>query len=483
MTTDQLKWQKDNFENIETAWDGDLWDRRRLGEQLTNYVDRLQCGAVLALDARWGEGKTWFVRHWQKHLEDESHNVIYLDAFANDYLDDPFLVIASEIASKLDKTADKRLVHKFKKAAAVMQQGLLTLAPTLIASMISCALTSGIIPLIKIDSDSIKDKLDDAIDKVTENIGDKVTEAIQNKIDSYEEEKQSLFAFKNTLAQLAESLDKPLVFIIDELDRCRPDFAIRLIERIKHFFDIKNIVFVLVMDKAQFLKVVCHNYGYDENLGEEYLDKFLDFSITLPLISKASNNDLWKNSRQHYKIIKKFFNEVGESSPDICIIFYMSIFNKYMSTREIKKIINQYALLKRDHSGDIFLILALVNKETRSVYLDLINNFTSNLINREFDYLDVALEEMPKIEVKRIEGFISNILQEEKSKIINFFHTCKENEIIISEMNTDEILRGEKDRKRLEIIKKFSYKEIKRIEDFSEQFSRYVSSCLYEFNP
>lgn len=57
MTTDQLNWQKDNFENIQTAWDGDLWDRRRLGEQLTNYVDRLQCGAVLALDARWGGRK------------------------------------------------------------------------------------------------------------------------------------------------------------------------------------------------------------------------------------------------------------------------------------------------------------------------------------------------------------------------------------------------------------------------------------------
>lgn len=65
MTIDQINWQKDNFENIQTAWEGDLWDRRHLGEQLTNYVDRLQCGAVLALDARWGEGKTWFVRHWQ----------------------------------------------------------------------------------------------------------------------------------------------------------------------------------------------------------------------------------------------------------------------------------------------------------------------------------------------------------------------------------------------------------------------------------
>jgi len=132
----QLNWQRTNLDNIEKAWDGDLWDRKRLGVQLTNYVDRLNCGAVLALDARWGEGKTWFVRHWKKHLEDESHNVIYLDAFANDYLEDPFLVISSEIASKLDQTADKSLVHKFKKAAAVLQQGLLTQAPTIIASMI-----------------------------------------------------------------------------------------------------------------------------------------------------------------------------------------------------------------------------------------------------------------------------------------------------------------------------------------------------------
>ena len=55
--TNQLNWQRTNLENIETAWEGDLWDRKRLGIQLTNYVDRLQCGAVLALDARWGEGK------------------------------------------------------------------------------------------------------------------------------------------------------------------------------------------------------------------------------------------------------------------------------------------------------------------------------------------------------------------------------------------------------------------------------------------
>jgi predicted KAP-like P-loop ATPase len=301
--TDQLNWAKDDFENIEEAWKGDLWDRQRLGEQLKNYVDRLQCGAVLALDARWGEGKTWFVRHWAKHLYDTKHNVIYLDAFANDYLDDPFLVIASEIASKLDKTADKNLVYRFKKAAAVMQQGLLTIAPSLIASMISCAITGGIIPFIKIDSDAIKEKIDEAIDNVTENIGEKVTEAIQNKIDSYDEEKKSLLAFKSTLSELADSLDKPLVFIIDELDRCRPDFALRLIERIKHFFDIPKIVFVLVMNKPQLLQSVKSFYGYDLEMNGDYLEKFVDFTIHLKTDFETYNYE---------NIIKNQLFRIGE---------------------------------------------------------------------------------------------------------------------------------------------------------------------------
>lgn len=331
------------------------WDRRRLGEQLERYVDRLQCGAVLALDARWGEGKTWFVRHWAKHLTYTKHNVIYLDAFANDYLEDPFLVIASEIAAKLDKTADKNLVHKFKKAAAVMQQGLLTLAPTLIASMISCALTGGVIPFIRLDNESIKDKIDDAVDKVAENIGEKVTEAIQNKIESYEEEKNSLLAFKSTLFELADSLDKPLVFIIDELDRCRPDFAIRLIERIKHFFDIPKIVFVLVMDKVQFSRVVCHNYGYDETLGEEYLTKFIDFTIELKHAKDTENFEFF---------IKDQLFKIGEleSKDEISELYYLGLYMQKsikLNSRALIKKINQYSLL-RTESNQKNLILLMV---------------------------------------------------------------------------------------------------------------------------
>jgi len=379
----QLNWNRTNLENIEKAWDGDLWDRERLGIQLTNYVDRLQCGAVLALDARWGEGKTWFVRHWKKHLENENHHVIYLDAFANDYLEDPFLVIASEIAAKLDKTADKRLVYQFKKATAVMQQGLLVLAPTLIASMISCAITGGVIPFIKIDSENIKEKMDDAISKVTDNIGEKVTEVIQSKIDSYEEEKNSLVAFKNTLSELADSLDKPLVFIIDELDRCRPDFAIRLVERIKHFFDIHKIIFILVIDKMQFSKVICHNYGYDDRLGEEYLDKFVDFTVGLNTLKSSLQDNLKLN-------ISDIFSKVGIDLSSLRLEGCLELMEFYVkeqsiSKRKIIKIANQFSLLyseKFDNLKSQLLIIFLVNSSfllKSSTSLELFNTLLTQL--------------------------------------------------------------------------------------------------------
>ena len=247
----QLNWQRTNLDNIEQAWDGDLWDRKRLGVQLTNYVDRLNCGAVLALDARWGEGKTWFVRHWKKHLEDERHNVIYLDAFANDYLEDPFLVITSEITNILNKdNKTKGKVKKLIKLSASVGTTLLPSLPkialTLGLHLVGAGFLSGV---LQQGYENAKDE----IDALSEEASERIKESIQDKIAGHEAEKQTLDEFKKHLSETVEKLDKPLVFIIDELDRCRPDFAIRLIERIKHFFDIPKIVFVLVMNKPQLL--------------------------------------------------------------------------------------------------------------------------------------------------------------------------------------------------------------------------------------
>ncbi|CAM4126091.1 P-loop NTPase fold protein [Acinetobacter pragensis] len=176
----QLNWSRTNLDNIETAWDGDLWDRRRLGEQLSNYVDRLNCGAVLALDARWGEGKTWFVRHWAKHLTDTDHNVIYLDAFANDYLEDPFLVVTSEITNTLSK--DKKTKSKVKKlidlsasVGTALLPSLPKIALTLGLHLVGAGFLGGILQ-------QGYENAQDEIDKLSDETSDRIKESIQEKL-------------------------------------------------------------------------------------------------------------------------------------------------------------------------------------------------------------------------------------------------------------------------------------------------------------
>lgn len=66
----QLTLPSDRWDTITTPFEGDMLDRRLLAEQLTGYLDRLRHGAVIALDAPWGEGKTWFARHWAVMLKD-----------------------------------------------------------------------------------------------------------------------------------------------------------------------------------------------------------------------------------------------------------------------------------------------------------------------------------------------------------------------------------------------------------------------------
>lgn len=386
----QLNWQRDNFESIEEAWQGDLWDRQRLGEQLTNYVDRLNCGAVLALDARWGEGKTWFVRHWQKHLENEGHNVIYLDAFANDYLDDPFLVISSEITACLSKDdANSSHINTFKEKAAAAYQALLPTLPKVLLTLGLNLISGGILGTL---AQQVYESGEKVIESATDGIGDKIKESIEAKIESHEADKNTLLAFKQELTQLAKEFDKPLVFIIDELDRCRPDFAIRLIERIKHFFDIPKIVFVLVMDKTQFSKVVCHNYGYDEKLGEEYLDKFVDFSIKLNPAPYPYMKDYIAS--QQLLIILGVDWELKEFI-GIDKLFYYLIKYEEISLRKAKKIANQFGFLKfEDNVKNQILMIFLIFKNKKnygaSEFFEFILKFFQNIYENE-PYFDKCL--------------------------------------------------------------------------------------------
>lgn len=457
-----MNWQRDNFENIEKAWEGDLWDRRRLGEQLTNYVDRLNCGAVLALDARWGEGKTWFVRHWQKHLENENHNVIYLDAFANDYLDDPFLTIAAEIsqAFKGSNEIDAEEIGDFNSKTASVLISLASIIPMIAARAGLHMIGLGALgEAAQQTYKEGKELYDLASDQITE----KVKEKIEEKINNHHIEKETIQDFKNELAKLAEKLHKPLVFIIDELDRCRPDFAIRLIERIKHFFDIPKIVFVLVMNKPQLLQSVKSYYGYDSELNGDYFEKFIDLTIKFPNLENFYNYEMVLKE-ELYRIgeieDKKEFNEF------YFWVLALQLYKKYNSRELIRKI-NQYAILRTNDKKKDLILIAVVFDDKFSGNVTYFRKVLDYLIRR-FNLQLNDSKYIASILIKKLSGDFG--IPEFKIGIL------VDELIVINEQYNTVGAQDYKEARLKELYLPFSISKLKESQNFSIDWKNYINS-------
>lgn len=297
---DQFKLIRPDYKNIEKPFSGDLWDRKKLAQNLTRYVSRLKVGATIAIDAEWGAGKTWFVNNWKSHLEAQKFNVIYLDAFSTDYIDDPFLTLAMEITNKIELNPED--ANKLKKSIIATCQSLLPHLPTLIWALGTSLIGAGYLGQ---KTEEVFGELTATSGKFGEELGEilneKLKEYLENQVDSYQQQEKTLDYFKKTLLNIAQNFEQPLVFIVDELDRCKPEFSIRLIERIKHFFDIPNIVFVLAINKPQLSESINTFYGFKES--NDYLEKFIDINIKLTAPKTIDYGKIIKEYSQSYGFI------------------------------------------------------------------------------------------------------------------------------------------------------------------------------------
>ena len=140
----------------------------------------------------------------------------------------------------------------------------------------------------------------------------------------------------NTLLDqlLVERGDK-LVIFIDELDRCNPIYAIKLLERIKHFFEDENIIFVFSVNVNELTNTISNFYGQNFD-SHRYLNKFFDVSIDLPQIDITSFMEflgLPRNSRFFNLVVYQIINRYHFTMRD-CIRYYQSIsvVNEYANT-------------------------------------------------------------------------------------------------------------------------------------------------------
>ncbi|HIE4797422.1 TPA: KAP family P-loop NTPase fold protein [Serratia marcescens] len=250
----------------------DIFERKKLYEQIiriaTNAPDK---SLVLALDDKWGNGKTSFVKMMSSEIKNNNQdlNVIYFDAFESDYQSDPFVALSSKIYALLKsedgkiKTLSEKLLSIGKKiGASFAMNG---------AKFAVGAITGGVVngSVLEAASDTIADSLSSPIE-----------EFIEEKIKSGEQEIATIENFRKILSEIYEVSGKKTIFIVDELDRARPDFALDLLEKIKHIFSVEGFVFMLVMNRSQFeMSIECRYGKINTRL---YLNKFIHYWFTLP---------------------------------------------------------------------------------------------------------------------------------------------------------------------------------------------------------
>ncbi|MEW5248697.1 KAP family P-loop NTPase fold protein [Microbulbifer sp. 2201CG32-9] len=262
--------EDDSFKN-------DIFERRSCGQALLNFVTKSENELVISLDANWGEGKTTFAKMWQGMLSKEKIPNIYIDAFASDYLDDPFITIAGAVNSYLEKNKIKLKdkSEEFKRQAA-------NIGAKLAGATTKMAIKAATLGVV---GDSEIEALGDIKSDLARGVSNAVGDFIEERLTSHAKDIKTLESFKSLLSELPSLLspekNKPLVIIIDELDRCRPNYAVEILEKIKHLFLVKNVVFLLVMHKKQLEQSIKCVYG-DAIEAQAYLQKFINFELSLP---------------------------------------------------------------------------------------------------------------------------------------------------------------------------------------------------------
>lgn len=267
------------------SWKNDYLDREKYAVQLERLIANTPGPYVIGMTSSWGSGKTFFLTAWRESLLERRRPCVYFNAWETDHAGDPLVALAAQVSKQVKEqlgTDDAIFDLVLKKASQIARK-----APK--------ALIGGIIGIINQKTGS----------EIPKDLAQIFSDSFEVGTAAFLEAEKSREHFKYLINRLAKKASEnrqlsnpdrvnnskrfPLLVIIDELDRCRPDYAITLLESIKHLFNEPGIVFLISMDAEQILSVIEHTFGLrgDDfktsiNLRQNYLRKFIDIFWALP---------------------------------------------------------------------------------------------------------------------------------------------------------------------------------------------------------
>ncbi|HHQ4755890.1 TPA: KAP family P-loop NTPase fold protein [Aeromonas hydrophila] len=348
------------IEGVKETLAGDRLDRARYAEFMTNYLatEGKQRNYVLNLNAEWGAGKTWFIKRWYMELK-QHYPTVYIDAWQQDFSDDPLLTVISSIIEQLKEEAGSRQLSPYlsTKLASLLK----ATAPIVTKALFKKV--SGI-------------NIDEVQEVITADDAGKLVESLFQDTRKKTEAVQLL---KHEIKQWVEAIigkkkkQSPAFILIDELDRCRPSYAVEMLETIKHIFDIPGVVFVLATDTEQLqhaIKVI-YGKGFD---ASAYLRRFFRRQFSLKEISKASFIESYMNlDDASCKHIFPRFKKISELSLLLSVI--ADAFN--LKLRDIEQYIDKVMAVISNVSDDfdlvVFSILLLSKEYEPDLYRQIIN--------------------------------------------------------------------------------------------------------------
>lgn len=258
--------------------DRDEFNRKPFAEFLINLIQDNNELFPLAITGNWGTGKTEFCKKTIFLINQNHHERLIagdINAFAEDCYNDPLVSILASLY--------KTFIPEERKSESLIA------ITKLLSAHIGLSFLKITVPALG--------ALADAVEKTIPHLNnDTIQESFKNRsqIHSYIKELKEVI---NKIAQ-----DKTFVLFIDELDRCRPDFALQTLETVKHIFNIPNLKIIFVINKEQLTETIKHFYGDNSDAAEEYLDKFFQIQLKLPELSSSQNNEQEFNSIKYLDI-------------------------------------------------------------------------------------------------------------------------------------------------------------------------------------
>lgn len=351
--------------STENNWTDDKLGRSEVARYLTHFVENefqrntKEEAYVISLNAPWGFGKTFFLKNWMKDLKKQKHFVVYFDAWKTDISNQPLVTFLAEFHTQLFEqlTDVNRTRAKFTGAKKEVGNSILPIMKGVLKHHTG----------IDVDELSFEGLMKEYTAKIN------AIKKFENAVDKFCE-----------LIVKEESKNLPIYVLIDEMDRCRPNYAIELLENIKHLFSTNNLCFVVSSDTEQLSESIKVIYGAGFDSGR-YLHRFFDQEYRLP---EPNNESLAKYLFDKDPIKNEsLFNPLRE---DKSVLFAKLAHLNKLSIREQIKSYNLLRILTSEGSGetiDILFALALImmRLSSKNDFVKIKNSFSGGQLKELYE--------------------------------------------------------------------------------------------------